>query len=223
MLVKDFLIPAGMKPDQWLNRIDRYLVKEDGKLVFRLRNTDEDDRLVFTPHYKQHQERYGIYWHIVEPDSEELKRHLEQARMEQLVKEATIDSVQLGNDQYELQHDIQGEGTVGGAWEGQNGRIATPGGWFSYELKVIPDMENLLQVTYLSIHHDRVLHIYAYGKLLASDRSSPVYSREFVTKFYSIPAAMINGNDQVEFKFVPEDKLNGIYGVLRTMGSDFKE
>lgn len=223
MLVKDFLIPTGMNPDLWLEGIERHLVKEGRELVFKLRNTDEDDRLIFTPHYKQHQERYGIYWNIVEPDSDELKRHLEQARTEQLVKEATIDSVQVGNDQYELQHAIKGEGTVGGAWEGQNGRIANPGGWFSYELKMIPGIENLLQVTYSSIHHDRVLHIYANGKLLASERSAQGYRREFFTKSYSIPEELINGKEQVEFKFVPEDKRNGIFGVLRTMRSNFKE
>lgn len=93
--------------------------------------------------------------------------------MEQIVQEATIDSVQVGNDQYELQHAIKGEGTAGGAWDGLNGRIAAPGGWFSYELKVILGTENLLQVTYLAKNHDRVLHIYANGKLLASERSAP--------------------------------------------------
>lgn len=222
MMIKDFLIPIGMNPDQWLKGIEQHLVKEGSELVFKLRNTDEDDRLIFTPHYKQHQERYGIYWNIVEPDSDELKRHLEQARMEQLIREATIDSVQVGNDQYELQHAIKGEKTVGGAWEGQNGRIASPGGWFSYELKVIPGTENLLQVTYLSYHQDRVLHIYANDKLLASERSAPVYKREFITKTYTIPNELINGKEQVEFKFVPEDKQNGIYSFLRTMRSSFK-
>lgn len=223
MLVKDFLIPTGMLPDQWLEGIDRHLVKEGGELVFKLRNTDEDDRLIFTPHYKQHQERYGIYWNIVEPDSTELKQHLEQAKVEQLVKAATIDSVQVGNDQYELQHAIKGEETVGDAWEGQNGRTSTPGGWFSYELKVIPGTENLLQVTYLSLLNDRIMNIYVNGQLLISERSAPEHRREFVTKTYSIPEAMISGQDQVEFKFVPEDKRNGIFGILRTMRSNIKE
>ncbi|UUZ95126.1 glycoside hydrolase family 127 protein [Paenibacillus sp. P25] len=151
MQVKDFLIPTGMNPDEWLEGIKRHLVKVGQELVFKLRNTDEDERLSFTPHYKQHQERYGIYWGIVEVDSVEWKRHMEQSRMERIVNEATIDRVQVGNDQYELQHAIKGKETVAGAWDGQNGRKADPGGWFSYELKVIPGMENLLQVTFFQI------------------------------------------------------------------------
>lgn len=117
MLVKYYIIPQGMSQEQWLENIQRNLVKDADGLEFQLRNTDEDDRLVFTPHYQQHKERYGIYWQIVEADSEVLERYLVVGRMEQLVKEATIDSVQVGNDQYELQHEIKGEETVGGAWK----------------------------------------------------------------------------------------------------------
>jgi DUF1680 family protein len=217
MLVKDFLIPVGMSPEQWLEGIERHLVKDSSGLVFRLVNTDEDDHLVFTPHYKQHQERYGIYWSIVDAESEELKQHLSKTRMEQLIKEATIDSVQVGNDQYELQHAIKGEETAGGAWDGQNGRIVYPGGWFSYQLKVVPGEQNLLQVTYFSINNDRVMQIYANGELFISEHSSYHYKREFITKLYPIPDEIINGQDHVEFTFKPDNRLNGIYGVLRTM------
>ncbi|MCA0755451.1 glycoside hydrolase family 127 protein [Paenibacillus sp. N4] len=217
MLVKDFIIPAGMSPEQWLDGIDRHLVKEEGGLTFRLRHTDEDERLVFTPHYKQHRERYGIYWNIVEADSEQLKRHLELGRMEQLIKDATIDSVQVGNDQYELQHEIKGEETFGGAWDGQNGRLAHAGGWFSYKMAVEPGGDNQLQVTYFLLNHNRVMNIYVNGSLLVSEKLSPERKRQFVTQNYPIPAGLIDGKEHAEFKFVPEDKVNGIYGMLRTM------
>ncbi|XEC96730.1 beta-L-arabinofuranosidase domain-containing protein [Paenibacillus tarimensis] len=217
MLVKDFIIPQGMTPQQWLDGLELHLVKDGDGLVFRLRNTDEDERLVFTPHYEQHRERYGIYWNIVEADSEELKKHLARERMERLVREATIDSVQVGNDQYELQHEIRGEETYGGAWEGQNGRVARPGGWFSYKMNVDPDGENVLQVMYFCFNNDRVMNIYADGELLVREHSSREWKRDFITKRYSIPAEIVKGKSQVEFKFVPDDKPNGIYGMLRTM------
>jgi uncharacterized protein len=217
MLIKDFLIPTGQSPEQWLEGIESHLVKDSSELAFRLVNTDEDDRLIFTPHYKQHQERYGIYWSIVDAESEELKQHLNKTRMEQLIKDATIDSVQVGNDQYELQHAISGEATIGGAWDGQNGRIVYPGGWFSYQLKIVPGEQNLLQVTYFSINNDRVMHIYANGELFVSERSSSHFKREFSMKLYPIPDELINGQDFIEFTFKPDNKMNGIYGVLRTM------
>ncbi|WP_246020951.1 glycoside hydrolase family 127 protein [Paenibacillus lentus] len=217
MLVKDFIIPREMTPEEWLSSIEDHLVRRGHELVFELRNTDEDERLVFTPHYKQHRERYGIYWNIVAADSDELKQHLERGRQEQLIREATIDSVQVGNDQYELEHGIKGEETFGGAWDGLNGRVAHVGGWFSYKLAVNPQVDNLLQVTYFSINHDRVMNIYANGELLASERTPVERKREFFTKQYPIPAEFLQGKREMEFKFVPEGDLNGIYGVLRTM------
>src|SRR5690606_12423016 len=70
MLMKDFIIPQGMPPEQWLVDIEHHLVRRGDELAFELRNTDEDERLVFTPHYRQHRERYGIYWNIVAADSD---------------------------------------------------------------------------------------------------------------------------------------------------------
>lgn len=218
MLVKDFIIPQGMTPEQWLIDLEHHLVRRGNELAFELRNTDEDERLVFTPHYRQHRERYGIYWNIVATDSDELKQHLERGRREQLIKEATIDSVQVGNDQYELEHGIKGEETFGGAWDGLNGRLAHAGGWFSYKLGVDPEADNLIQVTYFSINHNRLMNIYANGTLLAIERTPLERKREFFTKQYPIPSELLlQGQREIEFKFVPEGDLNGIYGVLRTM------
>lgn len=65
LIIKDFIIVNG-EVNKWLNNIENNLVKTENKLEFRLRNTDEDNNLLFTPHYMQYRERYGIYWHIVE-------------------------------------------------------------------------------------------------------------------------------------------------------------
>ncbi|MFD2701180.1 beta-L-arabinofuranosidase domain-containing protein [Paenibacillus shunpengii] len=217
MRIKDFIIPNGMTPKEWIQSVEEHVVKDEDRMEFRLRNTDEDERLIFTPHYKQHKERYGIYWNMVEPDSEELKRHLELGRLENLTKEATIDSVQVGNDQYELQHGIRGENTFSGAWDGQNGRLANDKGWFSYTMAVDPDDVNVLQVTYFLINHNRAMNIYVNDQLLAREETGYERRREFVTKEYPIPQALINKSSQIVVKFMPEADLNGIYGVLRTM------
>ncbi|SFS57152.1 beta-L-arabinofuranosidase domain-containing protein [Paenibacillus sp. 453mf] len=217
MRVKDFIIPNGITPKEWIQSIEEHVVKDENRMEFRLKNTDEDERLIFTPHYKQHKERYGIYWNIVESDSEELRRHLELGRLEVLTKEATIDSVQVGNDQYELQHEIKGVNTFSGAWDGQNGRLANGEGWFSYTLAVDPDDVNVLQVMYFLINHNRAMNIYVNDQLLAREETGYERRREFVTKEYQIPQGMINKSSQVVVMFKPEADLNGIYGVLRTM------
>jgi MYXO-CTERM domain-containing protein len=54
-------IPSGTIND-WLSNIQKNLVQTPGKLEFKLKNTDSDDKLAFIPHYSRYQDRYGIYW-----------------------------------------------------------------------------------------------------------------------------------------------------------------
>lgn len=95
--------------------------------------------------------------------------------------------------------------------------MAHPGGWFSYKLKVDPDGQNVLKVTYVAYQLDRALNIYADGELLVREKAAFQWSREFITKHYPIPAEIVKGKTQVEFKFATEDRWTGIFGVLRTM------
>ncbi|GIO67956.1 glycoside hydrolase family 127 protein [Paenibacillus cookii] len=217
MPVKDYLIPQGMGAKEWLERLDEHLIRQGEELVFALQNTDEDGRLLFTPHYKQHRERYGIYWSILEADSEELRDHLERSRQEQLIKEATVDGVQVGNDQYELQHGIRGERTHAGTWEGLNGRRAEAGGWFSYDMVVLRGQQNALHVTFCKLHHGGSMEIWADGRLLFTEPFEGRPQRAFYEKTFDLPAGLTSDRDTVNIKFVPQGAMNGIYGVLRTL------
>lgn len=48
--------------EKWLDSLDENMVKSEDKLEFTMKNTD--CALVFTPHYKRYNERYGIYWYL---------------------------------------------------------------------------------------------------------------------------------------------------------------
>jgi DUF1680 family protein len=48
--------------DDWLGNINKYLVQTPGKLEFKLKETDCDNSLVFSPYYKKYTGRYGIYF-----------------------------------------------------------------------------------------------------------------------------------------------------------------
>ncbi len=45
---------------EWLSNLNENLVKTENELLFTMKNTDRE--LVFSPHYKQHKNRYGIYF-----------------------------------------------------------------------------------------------------------------------------------------------------------------
>ncbi|KGE16510.1 beta-L-arabinofuranosidase domain-containing protein [Paenibacillus wynnii] len=219
MLIKDFITTKGISAEQWLEHFSEHFVKKEDELAFKLRNTDEDEHLVFTPHYKQHEERYGIYWSLVEADSEELQQHLLQTKKNQRTADATIDSLPVGNDQYELVHQIHGERTTVGTWDGYTFRRAHEGGWFSYQMKVIPDVDNYLSVLCFSGNTGRAFELYVDGRLCESESEEPYVTRSFYEVRYLLPAELLNRKQQMEVKFVAKDGMNGIYDLLRTMKS----
>jgi Uncharacterized protein conserved in bacteria len=221
MAVKDYIVPQGMSGEEWLQRFDEHVSRTGAELAFVLKHTDVDNRLVFTPHYQQHQERYGIYWSILDEGSEELQKHVVQADQERRLREATIDSVQIGNDQYELEHLVQGELTHGGTWEGLNGRMAEAGGWFSYQMKVQPGAA--LAVTFNRMHTNRSFNIFVDNELLTAEQFPQEWKRMFYERIFELPDTLTAGKESITVKFVPNEKINGIYGVLRVIRhSDMK-
>ena len=104
---------------------------------------EDSDKLVFTPHYRRYKERYGIYWNMVAKDSKALQEHIREGKTEKRIENVLINSIPLGNDQYELLHHIQGENTGSGTFNGQMLRHAwAKDGWVSYEMKVNPQVNN---------------------------------------------------------------------------------
>jgi hypothetical protein len=58
--MSDVLVIQNDTVENWLSNINENLVKWDNELKFTLKGTDRE--LVFSPHYKQHTNRYGIYF-----------------------------------------------------------------------------------------------------------------------------------------------------------------
>lgn len=217
MLVKDFVTVDGSL-DEWLKSFASRWTKRDGKLEFVLRGTDEDDRLVFTPHYKRHGERYGIYWRIVKQDSPELQRHILEAKRKSRAEDATVDSLPVGNDQYELEHKVCGEKTFVDVWDGSTTRRAESGGWFGYTLKVRPRETQILEATFFSGHRgDRPITIEAGGAVIADGIPPSDTQRGFHTHRYPLPAELIGDRDSLDVRFRVSEQETGIFDILRTM------
>jgi DUF1680 family protein len=220
MLIKDFLTVKETSVAHWFEHIEQNLVRRGDEMAFVLRNTDEDDRLVFTPHYQQHSERYGIYWRFVEADSDELIQHLAKNKQNQRLEDATVDCLPIGNDQYELEHVIKGERTSVGAWDGFNYRRADANGWFSYCMKVTPDTDHYLLAKYYKGTMDRPFDIFVDGQLLVNELIMSGNKRGLINKHYLIPAAMIQDKQLIEISFIAKEEAIAIYDLLRTVKAE---
>lgn len=64
--IKDTLEITATTVEEWKNNPDKVLVRQGNTLNFKLSGTDEDKNLVFSPHYARFEERYGIYWELVQ-------------------------------------------------------------------------------------------------------------------------------------------------------------
>ncbi len=199
MEIKDYLKLKNHTVNEWLKDLSANLLKTDGKMEFRLKNTDEDDSLIFIPHYLRVKERYGIYWYLFDTDSDDLRKELrqkEEARKK--LESATIDSIPIGNDQYELQHETQGENTFADTYNGAKFREARKGGWFSYKMTVSPDCMNQLRLEMLKKRQRSKAEIYADGTLITTIETPQIHSPVFYHELKDIPKELTSGKSKLQ-------------------------
>jgi DUF1680 family protein len=216
--IKDYIIIKDQSIDTWKKNFKDNFIKTEGKLEFRLRGTDEDTRLLFTPHYKQHAERYGIYWTLVAEGSEELENYILENQYAEAVRKAEIDSIQIGNDQYELSHKVAGEETESGDREGFHYRYAKPNGWFNYEMKVSNTEDTYLELCYLPANCKEGFDIFINDSLLSHEITANLSWFKPVTKSYLIPKNSIYNKATVTVKFAAKGNSNTarIADIIRT-------
>ncbi|MBQ9122429.1 MAG: glycoside hydrolase family 127 protein [Lachnospiraceae bacterium] len=124
--VQDYMANIGLHMEK----------RSDKPLAFKLRGTNAN--LVFVTHYRQHKERYGIYFQFEDSTCQISQKEKEYQK---------IDTVQPGYGQYESDslHQMKemGNGSVGITNDGTR-RYAKAGGSFSYTMLVNPEGTALL-------------------------------------------------------------------------------
>ncbi|MBR5166102.1 MAG: glycoside hydrolase family 127 protein [Ruminococcus sp.] len=136
---------------QFMQTINDHLVRDGKSMKFTLKDTDHD--LTFTPHFRQYQQRYGIYWNFSGNGSavEKLPR----------AKYSTTDTVQPGYGQYEndnlhymIEHNTQG------VTDDSTYRYAKANGFFSYRMAIDKDAEFMqLKVTFRKADNGKTIRI----------------------------------------------------------------
>ena len=192
--LSDILIVEKGTVNKWLRNIEENLVKIGDSLEFKLNGTNQE--LIFSPHYKQHTNRYGIYFRLADsgtklPENEEDKY-------------TVIDSLPVGNDQYEFSHNLQSENSTSGSFNGLIYRDALSDGWFSYDMAVDNTVTNYLKVKYFSGDVGRKFKIFVDGEVLADVTLENPYPNNFYDVYYEIPQEMIGDKDKITVKFQAE-------------------
>ena len=190
----------------WLCGIEKNLVRVDDTLSFELKGTNQ--KLIFSPHYKQHTNRYGIYFTLADS-----RTKLSENQDDKYV---VIDSLPVGNDQYEFSHNLKSENSSSGNFKGLMFRDASSDGWFSYDMAVDNKAVNYLRVKYYSGDAGRKFKIFIDGILLSDVTLENPVPNNFYDIYYEIPAEMIVGKEQITVKFMAEtgSYAGGIFDKL---------
>lgn len=213
---ENIMISKGISRKEWLHSLEHHLVKEGEDLKFVLKDTNRD--LVFSPHFMQHEKRYGIYFYLFEEGCEAAKKLEQDLVMKKDMEDRTIDRVPVSNDQYELSHHMLTEKSTSGSFEGLMYRDALETGFFQYDMKVDPEKGNELIVKYYSENAGRTFSIYVDNQLLEKVLLMP-RKRGFYEMTYKIPKEYTQGKQQVTVKFAADVQgfAGGIFDHLRML------
>jgi DUF1680 family protein len=157
---------ASATTDEWKQAVAQNVVRiadsAEGDVRFALKNTLNSEDLVFTPHYKRHDERYGLYMTLEVADSPAAQAEILQAKQQLRDQELIIDSLTtFDNNNSEASKNVKSSGSTVGSFSDRTYRHANAGGWFSYDLQVDPAVaQNFLTSTYYSGDNGRSFDIY---------------------------------------------------------------
>ena len=191
---------------------------EGRPVTFQTKGLGRPRDVTLIPFYRLHHQRYSVYWKVFTEAGWKAKQ-AELAAAEAKRKEVerrTVDVVRPGEQQSETDHKLAGEHTQSGDLFDRKWRHATDGGWFSWELKVLPGEPQNLAVTYWgSDSGNRVFDVLLDGTRVATQRLENNRAGEFHEEVYRIPAELTKGKERVGVKFQaqPGAWAGGIFGV----------
>ena len=190
----------------------------DGQVQFALRDTVDGGDLRFTPHYRRHDERYGLYFSYEVKDSAASQQRILVAKRAQRDSELTIDSLlTFDNNNSEAAKNLQQQNSEVGTFSGNTFRHSN-GGWFSYDLAVDPAAEeNVLGVRLYSGDSARTWDVYVDGEKLKTERpNTGAGQNTFYWQSDTIPAQhTADGVVTVRFQSTG-GWVGGVFGVRTT-------
>ncbi|MEN6306608.1 MAG: beta-L-arabinofuranosidase domain-containing protein [Anaerohalosphaeraceae bacterium] len=172
-----------------------------------------DIRLV--PHFEVADQPYTVYMDIFTPEQWEAKQkeYQEQLRLQKELEARTVDVLLIGQMQPERDHNLDGDKTGIGEHLGRKWRHAADGGWFAFNMKVVPDTPMVLSVTYWGGDNNRMFDILVDDAKLVTQKLNNDKPGQFMDVQYDIPAEMVKGKDKVRIKFAghPGSFAGGIF------------
>jgi DUF1680 family protein len=187
-------------------------------LTFKTRGLVQPNDVTLIPFYRMHHQRYAVYFPAFSPAG--WREHQAELRVAEQQRKAldarTVDQVQPGEQQPEVDHAFQGEKTEHGQHRDRSWRDARDGGWFEYRLKVLPDQPLELLCSYWGEDSGaRLFDILVDGKVVGTQKLDRNHPDDFFDVTYPLPTELTRGKQQVTVRFQahPGNFAGGVFGL----------
>lgn len=126
------LITDNKPVSEWIRRISL------DSLLFKTQNIGEPSDIVLAPFYTLYNERYIVYFDVFDSTGWERRKQEYQnyLREQEVLKQQTVDFIQLGEMEPEREHSLKGSNTAVGEFIGRKFRLSWNDGWFTFDMKV---------------------------------------------------------------------------------------
>ncbi len=186
-------------------------------LTFRTVGIGRPHDVMLVPFNTVYDSRYTVYWKVY--SASEWRAHVsdlaaDAARRRDLDRR-TVDSVLVGDDASERRHAYKAEKTDAGIYEGRRYRY-TRDGWFSYDLRALPNEPVRLMVTYWGGEtRERTFDVLVDDRTIATQTLQEDKPGEFFDAVYVVPIDVPAGKSRitVTFKSHPKSAAGSVYGV----------
>ena len=177
-------------------------------LTFRLQGiVTPQSEATLRPAYTLNDRRYAFYWRLTTPEkrAEEARALEEVERHQRELAARSYDHVVPGEQQLDVDHNLQMEKSFAGMAHERSYRDSRDGGWFSYEMKVSPDQPVKLLCTYWGGEGTpRQFDVLVDDQKVASQHLHDDRADEFFDVEYPVPAELTRGKSHVTVRFQAE-------------------
>jgi hypothetical protein len=187
--------------------------------VFRIPDDSTHEAVTLAPFYQAFDERYETYWDRFTPvqwvaKEQEYRKELAQQKE---LDARTVDLVTAGEEQDERDHNLKEQNSDTRDFNDRTFRFANTNGWFSWDLKVLPDQPQQLTVALGGGGRGgATFDIWVDDSKIATERITG-FPRQpgGNTKTYSLSPELLKGKDKITVKVqAPADARGGsVYNV----------
>ena len=199
--------------------VEEWISRRDGDdLVFRTLQAGRPEDFKLAPFFSINEKQYVVYWDVF-TESEWRRRQAEYEAERKRLKELearTVDLFAIGEMQPERDHNVQGEKTSAGEYNGRKFRHAWDGGWFSFDVN-LPDQgaADLIATYWGSEEGARTFDVLIEGRKLATQKLHQDRPGKFWDRVYPLPKAVTKGKDiaAIVFKAHQGNYAGGVFGI----------